>query len=205
MLTSAPIAPYTNTLCNSVTTGQTIKTVPTTSNISTRKWGNSSVAINPYVTGYFFINFKTREKNMRHIFDSLRCSNISIKYQDSIMKTEEDMKNKILNNKSIALQFIEFDDIRIRKSIDNLKNCKLPIDLYYWTTSPNGKDIQYCCQYKNIIVSSDDIDSNLRSSDLKCVERLIYNVNFLFDEVIDNISIREQCEKFIQIDYHRSI
>ena len=68
--------------------------------------------------------------------------------------------------------------------------------MYYWTTAPDGRTVEYYACYDGVFPSKDPQD--LFTSDVETVGRLDVEVEFNVDYAWHEPWVRQKCESFVQ-------
>ena len=159
-----------------------------------RFWNsNDGAAKDPFITGYVFVKFENLPLKMTKVLEPEAMLN-SLAMSVKIPKTNEE---GTMYNDPMTIKFLELADIPIYNIIDPWFRgpYKEGTNMYYWTTSPNGKNVSFYAKF-NDVKPMVDIRPQY-SSDISDNSKLEINVDFEFKNMDTSEEIGTHCCNFV--------
>jgi hypothetical protein len=210
----------------------------------TRRWGGTTNAVDPYISGYFFIHFnhipQRLGENVAHAGgpDGLR-DNASIKHLLHSSCLSVTIPGATLNkidftglggvkwavpgnvdwDNTVSMRFLEFSTLPLHAvfhgwirmirdyragvstlTADNYNKSDYAATVYYWTTKPDGKTVEYYSCLTGVYPTKDPTD--LMSAEITTYDKVEIDMDFNVDYLWHEEWVRTNCQKYADSYYN---
>lgn len=148
------------------------------------KYGEKKT-VTPYITGYAFLNPTDYKKSLEEYFKCL-----------PVLFQGIEIKEHYAN-----LYYIEMENLPMfnlcRKLLPNEENIRETFNLYYWTTRPNGIDIEFFCKLENCKLKTNKYTvADMFSEHIRHNDKKEYIIQLEYESIDLSDKIKKKCSEF---------
>lgn len=213
-----------------------------------RRWGGTSNAPDPYISGYFFIHFSYLPPDLStviantggpdglsgdsYIRNVLHGSCLSVTVPGAMVNKTEIMglggvkwavPTNVEWDNTISMKFLEFSTLPIHaimhgwvKMIRDYRSgtsylngegtytkSKYAANLYFWTTKPDGRTVEYAALGTGLFPMKDPTD--LLSADITTYDKLEIDIDFNCDYLWQESWVYDTCRTLANTYYNSAV